>query len=546
MRILLTGANGQLGFELQRVLIGEDLIPADQPDYELMDPALADKIAAVRPDLVIHAAAYTDVDGCERDPDTAFQVNALGTRRVAEGAAKTNARLVYISTDYVFDGKKDTPYTERDGVNPLTVYGRSKLMGEQEALKACPSALIVRTSWLYGVRGKNFVKTILQLAATRPEIRVVNDQKGSPTYARDLAGVIIALIRREADGVVHAGGEGECTWYELACAIIQEARYTCCVIPISTAESGRLAPRPRYSVLSTGLLGQHGLRLRPWQDALKEFIATQSERVNVAGNKRATIAAVVITKNEEVNIQACLDSLAWVDEMIVVDAQSADRTVELAKAYTPCVHVRPWPGYGPQKNFAMDQATADWVLIVDADERVTDELREEILAVLKEAGPTIAYRIPRRNYYYGRWIRGAGQYPDLQLRLLRRGCGQYNDLPVHEHLEVVGPIGDMKGHLNHHTHPTVLSHEMKIERYSMLAAEERIRSSKPEAEWYHLVFNPLWTFVKFYLLRRGYRDGLPGLTMSGFSAAHVLLKYVKLWERAHAPADLATPRPEGW
>lgn len=284
MRILLTGANGQLGFELQRVLIGEDLIPVDQPDYELMDPALADKIAAVRPHLVIHTAAYTDVDGCERDPDTAFRVNAVGTRRVAEGAAKANARLVYISTDYVFDGKKDTPYTERDGVNPLTVYGRSKLMGEQEALKACPSALIVRTSWLYGVRGKNFVKTILQLAATRPEIRVVNDQKGSPTYARDLAGVIVALIRREADGVVHAGGEGECTWYELACAIIQEARYTCRVIPISTAESGRLAMRPFYSVLATTLLRQKGLHLLPWRMGVQRFMADHASIGTAAGS----------------------------------------------------------------------------------------------------------------------------------------------------------------------------------------------------------------------------------------------------------------------
>ncbi len=139
---------------------------------------------------------------------------------------------------------------------------------------------------------------------------------------------------------------------------------------------------------------------------------------------RATIASVTITKNEERNIAACLDSLKWVDELIVVDAESADRTVELAKAHTSKVYVRPWPGYGPQKNFAMDQATADWVLIVDADERVTDELREEILALLTAPGPAAAYRIPRRNFYYGCWIRGAGQYPDPQLRLVRRGRGR--------------------------------------------------------------------------------------------------------------------------
>jgi glycosyltransferase involved in cell wall biosynthesis len=180
----------------------------------------------------------------------------------------------------------------------------------------------------------------------------------------------------------------------------------------------------------------------------------------------------------------------------------------------------------------MDQATADWILIVDADERVTDELRNEILALLKEPGPAAAYRISRRNYYYGRWIRGAGQYPDRQLRLVRRGRGRYNDLPVHEHLEVDGPVGDLKGHLDHHTHPTVVSHELKIERYSTLAAEERVRHGKPDASWYHLVFNPAWTFVKFYVFRGGFLDGLPGFIVSGFSAAHVLLKYAKLWERA--------------
>ena len=252
-----------------------------------------------------------------------------------------------------------------------------------------------------------------------------------------------------------------------------------------------------------------------------------------ADKGRATIAAVTITKDEERNIAACLETLKWVDELIVVDAQSVDRTVELAKAYTSRVHVRPWPGYGPQKIFAMNQATADRVLIVDADERVTDELREDILGLLKAPGPAVAYRIPRRNFYYGRWIRGAGQYPDPQLRLVRRGCGRYNDLPVHEHLEVDGPVGDLTGHLDHHTHPTVVSHELKIERYSTLAAEERLRNGKPAVSWYHLLFNPVWAFVKFYLFRGGYRDGLPGFIVSGFSAAHVLLKYAKLWEKAH-------------
>ncbi len=250
--------------------------------------------------------------------------------------------------------------------------------------------------------------------------------------------------------------------------------------------------------------------------------------------RRATIAAVVITRNEEKNLAACLDSLAWVDELIVVDAESTDRTAELARRYTPRVFVRRWPGYGLQKNFAMEQAAADWILIVDADERVSEELRDEIGAVLNEERPPVAYRIPRRNFYYGRWIRGAGQYPDPQLRLVRRGHGRYNDLPVHEHLEVEGPVADLQGHLDHQTHPTILSHELKIERYSTLAAEERIRAGRPEAAWYHLLVNPLWTFLKVYLLRGGFRDGMTGFLFSAFSAAHVLIKYAKLWEHAHS------------
>ena len=273
MRILLTGASGQLGREMQRALAGEDVIPANRPDYELTDPALSAKIAATHPDLVIHAAGFSDVDGCEQDPETAFQVNAQATSRVAEGAVRAGARLVYISTDYVFDGKKGEPYTEGDPVGPLNVYGCSKLMGEQEALKTCPRAIIVRTSWLYGVHGKNFVKTILSLAGTQSEVRVVDDQRGSPTYARHLAQVIAGLIRSDVTGVIHAGGEGECSRYEFAKAILQEAGLQCRVVPISTAESGRLAVRPSYSVLSTALLRQHRLSLLPWRTGLQRFVA---------------------------------------------------------------------------------------------------------------------------------------------------------------------------------------------------------------------------------------------------------------------------------
>ncbi len=265
-----------------------------------------------------------------------------------------------------------------------------------------------------------------------------------------------------------------------------------------------------------------------------------------------TIAAIVITKNEEGNIGGCLESLRWVDELIVVDAESTDRTVGVARSYTSEVFVRPWPGYGPQKNFAMDQATTDWILIVDADERVPQELREEIRRVLTPSSASAsridlreegmnrslssapnAYCLPRRNFYYGRWIRHANQYPDLQLRLLRRNTGRYNDLPVHEHLEVPGPVGVLSTALHHHTSTAVVSHELKIERYSTLAAYERCSAGRSDALWHHMIFNPCWTFLKLYVLRQGFRDGLPGFLMCAFSGAHVLLKYAKLWEQRH-------------
>jgi len=250
----------------------EEVISADQPEFELTDPTLPVRIADLAPEAIIHAASLTDVDACERDPAEAFRVNAQGTHRVADAAAKVGARLVYLSTDYVFDGAKAEPYTESDPVNPLNAYGRSKLMGEQAVLAACPTALIVRTSWLYGVHGKNFVKTILALAARQSEMQVVNDQRGSPTYARELASVIGDLLRQKVQGIVHAGGEGECTRYEFAQAILDAAQIRCRNVPITTPESCRLAPRPAYSVLSTARLQSYGLRLSPWRVGLKQFL----------------------------------------------------------------------------------------------------------------------------------------------------------------------------------------------------------------------------------------------------------------------------------
>src|SRR5436309_7527278 len=166
MRILITGARGQVGSELQKVLAGETLILADRPDFELTDPSLTRQIVDQRPQAIIHTAANTDVEGCERNPNAALSVNAEGTRRVAEAAAAVGAYLIYLSTDYVFEGTQSMPYTENDPTNPLNAYGRSKLQGEHEVMTVARNTLIVRTSWLYGVHGTNFVKTILRSAGT--------------------------------------------------------------------------------------------------------------------------------------------------------------------------------------------------------------------------------------------------------------------------------------------------------------------------------------------------------------------------------------------
>jgi dTDP-4-dehydrorhamnose reductase len=276
MRIFLTGADGQLGMELQRVLSRHQLTLGIWPDFDILKPEAEDRIAAVKPEVVIHAAAYTDVDGAERDPDAAWAVNAEGTERVARSAAGAGARLIYMSTDYVFDGTNTTPYEETDVPNPLNAYGRSKLEGERRVLRECPGAVVVRTSWLYGRHGKNFVKSIMQQAAGGRPLRVVADQRGSPTAAADLARAIAHVLERPAlTGVLHAAGGGACSWHELAAAIVEEMGLRTPVLPIASAESNRLARRPPYAVLASGRLAASGFRMPAWRDALKQFIAEQ-------------------------------------------------------------------------------------------------------------------------------------------------------------------------------------------------------------------------------------------------------------------------------
>ncbi|MGB0909410.1 MAG: glycosyltransferase family 2 protein [Nitrospirales bacterium] len=245
----------------------------------------------------------------------------------------------------------------------------------------------------------------------------------------------------------------------------------------------------------------------------------------------ATISALVITKNEAHNISDCLESVKWVDEIIVVDAQSTDETVQLAKGFTEQVFVRQWPGFGLQKNFGMEQATSDWILIVDADERVSDELSEE----LKEfrTMPRIdgaAFRIARKNYFYGEWVQYGGAYPDYQIRLCRRGQATYNDVAVHENLIVDGAVNTLTGYLIHYTERQITDHFKKFSHYTTLAALEKGKSRK-RVSWYHLTCNPFVIFLKTYVLKKGFRDGTRGVIFSVFASMYTFVKYAKLFEQ---------------
>jgi len=282
MRILITGATGQLGNALQRTLSAETLVLKDLPDFNLTAPACEEQIRAAHPDIIIHAGAYTNVDQAERDPETAHAVNGQGTLRVAEAAEAVRARLVYLSTDYVFDGTKTTPYQEQDEPRPLNEYGLSKYAGEQAVLARCANALVVRTSWVFGHEGHNFVKTILKASQERPVLDVVADQRGCPTYAEDLAAALRTLALGELRGICHVTNGGECSWYEFAQAIVRQSGGQAAVQPITTAQAGRPARRPAYSVLSHDRFAAHSAPLPPWQDALVRFMRRVAHPVSPA------------------------------------------------------------------------------------------------------------------------------------------------------------------------------------------------------------------------------------------------------------------------
>ena len=275
---LVVGSKGMLGAQLIK-LLGESHIESAGVDIEEVDitrlPAVLKAVEAVRPRVIINCAAITDVDGCESAPDLAFAVNAQGPEHIAKACLKFGCSMLHISTDYVFDGLKGGPYREDDPINPLGIYAKSKAEGEARVRELLPGThCIVRTQWLYGLHGRNFVEAILSQARQKNILYVVNDQHGSPTYAYDLATALIKLCEMEARGTFHVTNSGQTTWHGFASAITKRADLgNVEVLPMSASELNRPAPRPTFSALDNKrYIELTGAPLRPWEEALSEYL----------------------------------------------------------------------------------------------------------------------------------------------------------------------------------------------------------------------------------------------------------------------------------
>lgn len=272
MKVMILGATGLLGKALIREWTRDEILGLGSREVDIRDRSqVRERVNAHRPDWIVLAAAYTDVDGCESNRDLAFAVNRDGPLNVAAAANECGAKLLFLSSDYVFDGNKTKPYEADDPRNPQSVYGRSKAEAEVR-LEQLPDCCIARTSWLFGPGGKCFPETILKLAATRPALDVVDDQRGSPTYSFDLARAIIDLCRKDARGIVHVTNAGDCSWFEFAREILQMAGLATEVRPATTKQMARPAPRPAYSVLSGASLKGYGIQLPYWANAVERYL----------------------------------------------------------------------------------------------------------------------------------------------------------------------------------------------------------------------------------------------------------------------------------
>lgn len=244
----------------------------------------------------------------------------------------------------------------------------------------------------------------------------------------------------------------------------------------------------------------------------------------------SSLSVIVITKNEALNIEACLESVRWAQEIVVVDGGSDDKTVELARKFTENVFVKSWEGYGASKNFALEHCTCDWILWLDADERVTVELSQEIQVITLQGHNAFqVYEIPRRAFFLGKWIKHCGWYPGYVARLFKRGSGRFSDNKVHERFEFEGSFGRLRSDLLHYTDPNLWHYFEKFNRYTTLAADEMNERGAP-SRINQLIFRPPWVFIRMYILKMGFLDGVQGLILSVLSACYVFTKYAKLWE----------------
>jgi dTDP-4-dehydrorhamnose reductase len=274
VKLLVTGAAGMLGRDVMLAAgnAGHDVVGYGRAELDVTDPAaLERKFDLERPDVVINCAAWTDVDGAEDAEEAAFAINGSGAGHVAAAAAKLKAAVLHVSTDYVFDGAKGAPYVESDQPAPLSAYGRTKLAGEEAVVAANKRHFVVRSAGLFGIGGRNFVETMLQLAEDRNEVTVVRDQVGSPTYTWHLAYGIVRLIEGIEYGIHHMAASGQCSWYEFAREIFEQANVECRVLSITSEEFGAAAPRPAFSALVSQR--EHAIRLPAWQDGLAGYLA---------------------------------------------------------------------------------------------------------------------------------------------------------------------------------------------------------------------------------------------------------------------------------
>ena len=276
MKFFITGVNGQLGYDVKRELSERgytDILAPTRVDLDITnEDAVKKMIREYRPSVIFHCAAYTAVDKAEEEQEKCYQVNVLGTKYLTEAAKEVGAKIIYISTDYVFDGTKEGFYQVEDKVNPVNYYGKTKYLGEN-FIRAYDNHIIVRISWVFGINGKNFIRTMLNLAESHKELNVVCDQIGSPTYTKDLAGLLVNMFLSNVKGLYHVTNEGYCSWYEFAEFIFKESRKKVKVHPMLTKDYKTIAKRPLNSKLSKESLDDIGMkRLPEWQDAVKRYI----------------------------------------------------------------------------------------------------------------------------------------------------------------------------------------------------------------------------------------------------------------------------------